>query len=212
MRAARVAVEEEEDIRKPPKKRMTEPEFEAWCDEDTFAEWVDGEVVLMVPIGEPHAEAFEFLHTMFANFIGQKCLGEVRAEPMQIRFPKQRRRRSPDICFIAKQRTSIIKTNVIDGAPDLIVEIVSPFGISRDWREKYLEYEKAGVREYWIVDPNSQRVELNVMTKAGKYRTVPETDGKLRSSVLKGFFLKPEWLWSDPKPTPVYIMKQLGLI
>jgi len=71
----------------------------------------------------------------------------VLSEPFQIRFPKLRRRRSPDIIFIAKQHLSNLRETYLEGPPDLIVEIVSWESQSRDRRDKYLEYQAAGVRE-----------------------------------------------------------------
>ena len=65
----------------------------------------------------------------------------------------------PDVLFIAKARQNIIKTHVY-GAPDLVMEVVSPDRPRRDYKDKKEQYEAHGVREYWIVDPDRQRIEV----------------------------------------------------
>jgi Uma2 family endonuclease len=183
-----------------PDVRMTEDEFEAWCDEDVKAEWVDGEVVLMSPENLEHVALAQWITHLMVEFVRSHDLGEVIGREFQVRLPRQRRRRCPDLLFVAKARSHLLHPTYLDGAPDLAVEIVSPNSMARDWRDKYGEYEKAGVREYWIIDPLSRAVEVHALSRGKKFRPVEQTaDGRLNSAVLAGFFLKPEWLWSRPR-------------
>lgn len=69
----------------------------------------------------------------------------------------------PDILFIAQKRLDIVQEKFIAGAPDLIVEILSPSNWLDDRRDKFMVYEAAGVREYWIVDPDNCTVEVFVL-------------------------------------------------
>jgi Uma2 family endonuclease len=199
------------DIKPHPGRRMSEAQFIAWCDDKTWAEWVDGEVVVMSPVNVYHGERFSFLFAIVRTYVDFHELGILLSEPVQVRLGEQRRRRSPDFFFVAESRREIIKYAHIEGAPDLIVEIVSPDSQSRDRREKYEEYEKAGVREYWIVDPLSQSVEIYSL-RAGKYRLLPERAGKIASRVLKGFYLKPEWLWREKLPRLRDVLKEMGAL
>ena len=91
------------------------------------------------------------------------------------------------------------------------LEIVSPESQSRDRQLKFSEFEAAGVREYWIVDPISKVVEAYVLDAAQKYALAPETEGKICSTVVPGFFLKPEWLWMQPLPDVIAIARELGV-
>jgi Uma2 family endonuclease len=82
---------------------------------------------------------------------------------------------------------------LIEGAPDVIVEVLSPSNWLTDRREKFEIYAKAGVREYWIVNPNARTIELFVQREGryeliGKY-SVGET---VRSEILPGFEVKVE--------------------
>src|SRR4051794_38086138 len=141
-----------------PGLRMTEKEFEAWCDEDTRAEWVNGEVILMSPASDGHDDLNVWLLALLRLLVENEELGLIRSN-MHVRLPNRKTRRVPDVFFISRSRQSIVKPTVIDGAPDLAIEIVSPDSEARDWRDKYIDYEKSGVREYWVIDPNARRVE-----------------------------------------------------
>lgn len=195
-----------------PGRRMTEEEFVAWCEGATWAEWVDGEVVLMPPVNLSHEMIFTFLVRLMGEFVEAHELGIVLTEPFQIRLPGLRRRRSPDIFFVAQNRTEILKPDVLDGAPDLIIEIVSPESQARDWREKYFEYESAGVREYWIIDPNSQHMEAYRLDPERRYQLIEEKDDKIVSGVLNGFYLKPlAWLWQPKQPKVSDVLREMDI-
>ncbi len=190
--------------------RMSEEEFVEWCDSDTWAEWVDGTVVMMAPVGTGHAQLTAFFITLMRMYAEEHDLGDVLTEPYQIRFAKLRRRRSPDLIFVSSTRAKLYQKSHFEGAPDLVVEIVSPESQSRDRREKYLEYQAAGVREYWIVDPQSQQVEVHALGSGKKYAQVGEVDGKIKSTVLSGFFIRPQWLWKIKPPKVSTLLKEIA--
>jgi Uma2 family endonuclease len=95
------------------------------------------------------------------------------------------------------------------------MEIVSPDSESRDRREKYLEYEASGVREYWIFDQDSRRMEAYALPTRGrgprKYRRLKETDGRIDSKVLRRFYLRSSWVFRSPLPRVTPILKELGV-
>ena len=192
-----------------PPGKMTEDEFVAWCDEDTRAEWVEGEVVMMSPANTEHARLAGWLYRLLGDLAERNGLGEVFFEH-QVRFAAQARRRVPDLVFVSKDRLDLLHSAHIEGAPDLIVEIVSPDSEARDWREKYLEYEAAGVREYWVIDPMSRHVEVYAPGESRpepqqparrEYRRQPEKDGVIASTVFPSFHLRTAWLWPETRPT-----------
>lgn len=191
---------------------MTEEEFVNWCGDERHGEWVDGEVTVMSPDSIQNLKLASFLNNVIDNYVVERHLGTVLAQRGQLRFAALRRRREPDLFFISKHREAIIKENHIEGPPDLVVEIVSPESSSRDYREKFNEYESAGVREYWIVDPLAKHVEVYVLGKNRRYSQVTEKDGVLRSSVLNGFYLRPDWLWQSPLPSCLSILRELGVL
>lgn len=196
----------------PLSRSMSEAEFLAWRDEDIKAEWVEGEVIIMSPASAKHVRLAGFISQIMGTFARQRRLGEVLGPELQIHLAQARRWRVPDLLFVAAERLEMIKVTHVEGAPDLIVEIVSPDSQARDWREKYLEYEAAGVREYWIIDPMSERVEAYGLNPEMKYELIPVTAEALHSTVVEGFYLKPAWLWQEPLPDPLEILRELRVL
>ena len=192
-------------------KRMTEEEFEAWCDEEIAAEYVDGEVIVHSPVRIRHSELAIFLASIMKLVAEQGDAGLVLGPEVQTRL-RPGLRRIPDVMFIARERAHIVLETRIDGAPDLASEIVSPDSVERDWQKKYLEYQGAGVREYWIVDPYYQQIRVYILGVNGLYKDLDEVEGWLRSTVLPGFGLQPEWLWQDTLPTTLDVARDLNLL
>jgi Uma2 family endonuclease len=195
-----------------PKQFMTEEEFVEWTNstENIRAEWVDGEVLVLSPNSVEHDVLLIWLFNLLVPFVERHNAGTILGPNVTARLGAQKRRRIPDLLFVARTRQSLIKQNHVEGAPDLIIEIVSPESQSRDRRSKYSEYEKAGVREYWILDPLSRQMEAHVL-KRGKYKEIEPEQDILRSVLLPGFFLNSSWLWRKPLPKVLTIQKELGL-
>jgi Uma2 family endonuclease len=196
----RDALADELDGRPIPGVRMTEQQFHDWCTEDVRAEWVNGEVIIMSPASTAHVDLTLWLTSILRPFVEERDLGRILGIESQARLARIPSRRNPDILFVAKSRVHLIKKTYIYVPPDLDKEIVSHDSESRDWRDKYFEYEQAGVREYWIIDQSSQRVEAYALNRAKKYARLKEADERIVSKVLRGFHLRPKWLWRCPLP------------
>jgi len=191
-----------------PGVRMTEAQFEQWSDEDLRAEWVDGEIIIMAPVSDTHDDLNNWFSTLLRMYVEEHDLGIIRTN-MNLRFSTQRRWRCPDLFFIARDRQHLMHPTYFDGAPDLAIEFVSPDSQSRDRRDKFKEYEKAGVREYWIIDPLSKTVELYRLERK-RFQAVEDANGILASSVLPKFRIKPEQLWRKPLPKVSTVLRQLA--
>lgn len=198
-------------VTQAPTQKMSVDEFFQWLDEDTHAEWVNGEVLLMSPISGEHQGISEFLLVLISTFVRSDQLGEVRYEPFQMRLANSSR--SPDILFVSNANLHRLKETYLDGAADLVVEVISPESRARDRGEKFYEYEEAGVREYWLIDPERKQVEFYQLGEDGVYRTVlAGSEGQYRSAVLEGLWLRVEWLWQTPKPTIVQVLREWGVL
>ncbi|QGP91900.1 Putative restriction endonuclease [Neomoorella glycerini] len=212
--AIREAAVTYETGRSLPEGKLTFEEFLAWCDEDTWAEWVDGEVIVLTPAKRKHQDIKGFLYSVIREFLHYKKTGRVFDAPFLVRLPGTLRRgREPDILYVSNEKLPLLKETYMDGPPDLIVEITSPESLARDRGEKYVEYEAAGVQEYWLIDPDRQEAEFYRLGENGRYRTIaPGGKGVYCTEILPGFWLKVDWLWQDPPPSVITCLKEMGIV
>jgi Uma2 family endonuclease len=191
---------------------MNEEEFVAWCDEDTDAEFVDGEVIMPTPASIEHEDMATWLCVLLRLFVELHGLGLVLgAGNSQVRL-RPGLRRNPDLIFLSKDRMFLRRENDIDGAPDLIVEFVSPESTVRDWHDKFRDYEAAGVLEYWIVDPQLKRLDVYALGGDRHFHLLEESDGKIFSKVLSGFWIKLAWFWQTPLLNVYEAAREIGII
>jgi Uma2 family endonuclease len=161
--------------------------------EGTRAELIDGELFMCPSPREPHQWAVANLHLLLGGFVKSRKLGRVYTAPFDVHLPSGDIV-EPDILFVAKDNLGIVQ-DWVRGAPDLVVEVLSPDGIDRDRFVKRNLYAQNGVREYWIVDADSKSIEvftLRVGTpQAGLARYEPngyfENDDILVSPLLPEF-------------------------
>jgi Uma2 family endonuclease len=177
------------------------------------AEWVDGKVLLMTPVSIKHQLITQFLVKLLDEFAAARELGMVLSAPFQMRLSALQRGREPDVMFVASSQLGRIRPNYLDGAADLVVEVVSPESIGRDRGEKYQEYALAGVGEYWLIDPQLEQAEFYQLQTDGRYRLVQaDLDGWYASPALPGLRLDVHWLWQDPPPSVLVVLRILGIL
>jgi Uma2 family endonuclease len=198
---------------KPTTEKLTFEEFLATLDEDTWAEWVDGEVIMLSPASDRHQDIADFLIAILRLYVESRELGWVRSAPFLMRLPDVPSAREPDILFVRAERMSRVTPTHLDGPADLVIEIISPESISRDRGDKFIEYEAAGVAEYWLIDPERQQAEFYRLGEDGRYHaTLPDAAGVYRSEVLTGFWLRPDWLWRESLPPVLEVVRELGIV
>ena len=213
-------IEEQPDLRRrlretigeipgQPSQKMTYEEFLDWADEDTLAEWVDGEVVMYSPASKQHQLIVGFLEKVLGTFVEQHNLGVVLSAPFQM---KLERGREPDLLFVASEHLDRLKETYLDGPADLVVEIVSPESVGRDRGEKFYEYARGGVPEYWLIDPQLQCADFYQL-QGDRYRRVfSSEEGEYHALALPGFWLRVEWLWQESLPKTLDVVRELGLL
>jgi Uma2 family endonuclease len=173
------------------------------------AEWVDGSVLPMSPSSDRHQDIVDFLIALMRYWVEVHRLGIARSSQIVMKIGSVAR--VPDILFVSSEHRDRLKTNHLEGPADLVVEVVSPESRGRDRGEKYYEYEQAGIREYWLIDPLRERAELYRLDENGAYALVPAGEPpRLRSEVLGGFWIDPRWLWSDPIPMLQSVYEEWG--
>ncbi|MGH2531026.1 MAG: Uma2 family endonuclease [Thermomicrobiales bacterium] len=193
--------------------RMSYEDYFAWAGEDTFSEWVDGEVTVFVPPDERHNNTNYFLTVLLGLFVGLFDLGKVLTAPFEMKLREGRSYREPDLLFVAREHFDRLDGQRLNGPADLVLEIMSDDSVTRDRRDKFAEYAAAGVPEYWLLDPRTGRQSFwpYGITAEGYYEELPLDDvGLFHSAVLAGFWLDPNWLWQDPLPNPDAILMEIA--
>ncbi len=185
--------------------------FLDWLDEDTRAEWVNGEIIVVSPASDPHQDLSDFLTTVLRTFLEEKGLGIVRSAPFQMKTGENLPGREPDLFYLAQDNIHRLEETFLDGPADLVIEIVSPDSRERDWDVKYPEYETGGVKEYWIIDPELEQASFFVL-EDGQYTERQPEAGIYQSPLLPGFRLNVGWLWQDPLPRILDVLRELNLI
>lgn len=191
--------------------KLSFEDYLAWEGENQSVEWIDGEILIMPPASTQHEDLFVFLSVLLRTYVNKHKLGKILGSRLAMRLEVQRRGREPDLLFVARERLHLLKKNYLDGPADLVIEITSPESFARDRGEKFNEYEAAGIREYWLIDPERQHAEFYRLDTDLHYSAVPlEADNTFRSQVIPGFWLRTEWLWQLPEE--IGILNELGLV
>ncbi len=145
----------------------------------------------MTPAPRPyHQRASMNLSLLLESFVRNHGLGQVYAAPIDVVFSDYDTTQ-PDLIFISHDRKNILAEYNVRGAPDLVVEILSPNTAEMDRRTKLRLYEKYGVREYWLVSPEAENIQILVL-RGSKYELLGNFSGtqEVHSEVLDGFTCK----------------------
>ena len=197
---------------KPARLKMSYEEFLTWSNEDTHAEWVNGEVIIHMPPKNIHQATLGFLYELLSLFVHLFNLGKVRIAPFEVKLKSSGSSREPDIFFISKENLDRLTEDKLVGPADLIIEIISTDSVRRDRDDKFKEYQEAGVREYWIIDPRpgKQRADFFRLDETNNYALfATEDDEHVSSYVLPNFWLIPAWLWQADTLDPLTIFFEM---
>lgn len=180
-----------------------------------YAEYVASEVIKPVSVSLKHNLLTHFLSSVLQFYVEAKQLGQICGEPyqMKMKFEDGVHGREPDIFFVKKENLDRLGEQFFDGAADLVIEIISPESVVRDTQDKFEEYEAAGVKEYWIIDPNRRTANFYGFDENGKYKLLPiSPDSEFTSRVIQGLRINTEWLWQEPLPNLMDVLKEWKLV
>ena len=166
------------------KEFYTVEEWLSW-DEDVRAELHDGVLVMLAQPNIRHQRILIELATHLHTFLkGKQC--EVFPAPVGVRLNKSEQTAfEPDIIVVC-DKSKLDGGKICNGAPDMVIEILSPSTARYDRGYKYKKYQQAGVREYWIVDPDLKLLQACVLHKEGYVNTIYEPEDTAPVSVLSG--------------------------
>ncbi len=174
------------DVQIPEKERYTYADY-ARLPEGAPYQLIHGELVMSPAPSVYHQRLIGRVFRMLDAFVREHDLGEAFVSPIDV-YLSEEDTPQPDIAFVANERAGIVGEQQIEGAPDLVVEVLSPSTGYYDLKGKKRLYEAHGVKEYWIVDPKGREVEVYGNTDGGFVLTARAVDeGTVASNLLDGF-------------------------
>lgn len=149
-------------------------------------ELLEGDLIMVPSPGFAHQRISGNIEFLLRVFIQEHNLGILLHSPFDVILSEENVVQ-PDILFVSKNRLNIITEQNIQGSPDLVIEIFSPSTTGRDRTLKRTLYAKYGVKEYWLVDPETKTIEVLRLAERGYIRDGLYKEGEmLTSSLLKG--------------------------
>mgnify|MGYP006173190535 CR=1 FL=1 len=175
------------------------------------AEFINGEVVVHSPARHRHNLITSRTVGLLGAYVRYHDLGEVVAEKALVSLT--RNDYEPDVCFFRKEvAESFTPDQWQFPAPDFIAEVLSESTEKHDRGVKFEDYAAHRVGEYWLLDPLKQRAEFYSLGNDGLYQPLQPENGALHSRVLTGFTLQLSWLWSNPLPPLLDVLRECGVL
>ena len=144
--------------------------------EGTAAQLINNQLIMSPAPTPAHQLVLGEIHAPLHQFV-KKNLGIVIMAPCDV-YLNSKNAYEPDLLFLTRENIHKIRDNGVHGTPDLVIEVLSPATRHYDKGEKKDEYERSGVREYWMVDPKDKTTEGFQLIN-GEYQPLPSENGKI---------------------------------
>lgn len=167
-------------------------------------EWHAGEVVQKGTNNTRHNLMQGFLYQLLSMFLDLTDMGQVILAGVPMYIDDDTPAREPDLMILLHENSDRLKARHVEGAVDIAVEIVSPGSDSIDRGAKFVEYEAAGVREYWLIDPLRNEAIIYTLNNDGRYQRI--SNPRLTSHILPTFSLDTALLWQETLPNSIAIV------
>lgn len=164
-------------------------------DDGNRYELFEGELIVTPSPVEKHQRTVSNLMFLLGHHINKHELGRLYTAPIDVYFDEETVVK-PDLLFISTNRMKIIQEKRIEGAPNLVIEILSAGTEERDRGFKFQRYAKEGVEEYWLIDPEKEMLEIYRLTKTG-YDLQNKFSGQdnVHAPIFSGFTFPVNELW-----------------
>lgn len=173
-------------------------------------ELVDGNVIKMSPVSLSHNNLRLYLIGLFSAYFGHRPIGKILSQPFVQRLLLVDSKREPDLFIVLNENLARLTQTYLDGPADICIEISSPGTEDTDRGDKFLEYEKGGVGEYWLFDPRRREALFYRLNADGlNEQQRPDVDGNYRTSLLPNLVLHVPTLWLESLPDYLAIMNAI---
>ncbi|MEA1910270.1 MAG: Uma2 family endonuclease [Spirochaetota bacterium] len=184
--------------------KFTYKDYLSWTNDKERWELIEGDAYDMSPAPTRwHQSLSSFLHITIGKYLDNNDC-QIFAAPFDVRLPGGFKADSdvetvvqPDISVFCDKKK--LDDRGGNGAPDLIIEILSPSTASKDLKEKFFLYEKVGVREYWIVDPSNKTLTAFILGEKGRYvrGVVYAGEDVLKTDLFEGLEIRMEEVFTE---------------
>ncbi len=177
-------------------ERHTVKDYEALPEGSPY-QLIMGELVMSPAPNPLHQEVLKRMFLEFHEAIERKKLGKVFFAPIDL-YMDEENVFQPDMVVLLRGNIQKLTEKGIEGVPDLVVEVLSPSTAYYDLKEKKEVYERKGVKEYWIVDPKVEEVEVYV-NEGGHFRLFSHArdEGRVRSHTVEGLEIDVKELFKE---------------
>ena len=162
--------------------KLTYGDYLSFPEDGKRHELIDGDHYVTPSPNTKHQTVSSNLHRILAGFIHNKQMGRVFAAPYNVVL-SEADVLQPDLVYVSASRSTIITESNIQGAPDLVIEILSDSTRKTDEIVKRKRYETFGVQQYWVVDPVLEAIKIYRMTDRGFARVAELTQEENHSLV-----------------------------
>lgn len=171
----------------PMQGQWTYADYLALPDDSKRYEIIEGILYVANAPNSDHQTVVTAFGAELRNFAKQHNLGRVLVAPFEVHLSARSRPVQPDVLFVRAERWPEERIAYFEGAPDLIIEVISPSSVRMDRVVKFTAYEAAGVPEYWIANLHTHTIEVYTLSH-GEYALLGEyTNGEtVQSAVLAG--------------------------
>ncbi|MFI5137872.1 MAG: Uma2 family endonuclease [Sphingobacteriales bacterium] len=151
--------------------------------EGTRCEVIFNELIMSPSPSIEHQLILIKLSSLLFQFLEAQQTGTLLSAPFDVYFDPEQSVVQPDLFVVLNEDVQIIQKNGVHGKPALIIEIIST-NRAYDTKRKRALYEKAGVKEYFMIDPENKKTTLLTLNPAGVYEQTYEAVGEFRSAIL----------------------------
>lgn len=178
-----------------PSSLLTADDIWQTPDDGNRYEIIDGELYVSPPPVTEHQSASGGLHWRIAAFLDEHPIGKVWAAPIGVKLDTGTGVQ-PDLVYVSQERLRIVSARGIEGAPDLVVEILSPSTRRLDLGVKLRRYQAAGIPHYWVVDPRRRTITTYSLVDGTYELTGSHGPGSIfRPALFPGLAIPVDTLW-----------------
>jgi Uma2 family endonuclease len=169
-------------------RKLTYADFARFPADGFRHEIIEGEEFMTPAPNLDHQAVVGNVYRLIANHVISRKLGRVFVAPTDV-ILSQNDIVEPDVLYVSEKRASILTEKNVQGAPDLVIEVLSPSTAAEDRGPKLAAYERSGVGEYWLVDLPARTIEVREFTSPRRTRVYKEGQA-FESTLLPGLRLQ----------------------